>query len=261
MKKPRTSSRKPHESAEVVATDLGKTSKSPVLVPPIAPESSKPSNVTVCREAWETQKLRLSESEQGYFQVRTSASIVASFASGAAVAAFVALVTAMKDAKVGQLGLWSWVVGSAGVVAVVLLVWGAYLSLASALTTKVRDLPDPDKVIDKELGYSSEAQLYRQLISNAEGFICDHRNATASIGRRLKIGVRLLLVSTGLSMLMSMGLVYYSTMSNSDGKPITRSEPPMPPKQPAMDSQVIERGDRPQSGPKQPEKPIPGGKK
>lgn len=225
------------------------------------PASTKPSNALICREAWETQKLRLAESEQGYFQIRTSASIVASFASGAAVAALVALVAAMKDARVGQLGLWSWMVGGAGVLAVTLLVWGAYLSLASALTTKVRDLPDPDKVIDKESGYSSEAQLYRQLISNAEGFICDHRKATASIGRKLKIGVRLLLISTGLSLLMSMGLVYYSTMSSSDGKPITRSEPPMPPKQPAMESQVIERGGKPPIIPSPPAKPGQGEKK
>lgn len=208
--------------------------------------ASRPSNALICREAWELEKTRVSQSEQGYFQARTSSSIVASFASGGAVAALAALVSILKDATSAQMrdaGTW-FLVGA--VFSLVALVVGSYLALSGALTRKVKDLPSANQVIEKEGGYESEAQLFRQLIDNAEAFIKDHTDRTKSIGKALKRGVILLLLSTATSFVLSLCLVYYLSMSKEPvAKPITRSEPPMPPRQPAMDGGTVERGQKP----------------
>ncbi len=218
---------------------------SPVGTVPAAlvpePKSAKPTNALICREAWELEKLRITQAEQSYFQIRTSSSIVASFASGGAVAALVALVSLLKDSHdVGlalKVGAWS---------AVVLLVAGSFLALAGALTRKVRNLPSGNQIIEKEGGYDSEAQLLRQLIDNSESFITDHLERTKTIGRGLRWGVVLLLISTAISFSLSLSIVFSSPMSKEQtSKPITRSEPPMPPRQPAMDGGTIERGEKP----------------
>lgn len=240
MKKPRTRTAKPPEPPELPKVDLTPvTGEQPSK--PAESKTGKPSNALICREAWELEKLRVSQAEQSYFQIRTSSSIVASFASGGAVAALVALVSLLKDAR--DVVLW-WKVGAW--TATVLLTTGSLLALAGALTRKVRNLPSGNQVIEKEGGYDSEAQLLRQLIDNTEPFIKDHIERTKTIGRGLRWGVVLLLISTAISFGLALSIVFSSAMSKEpNSKPITRSEPPMPPRQPAMDGGTIERGDKP----------------
>jgi hypothetical protein len=171
-------------------------------VPKDEKESHKPTNSLICREAWELEKLRINQAEQGYFQIRASSSVVASFAAGGAVAALVALISLLKDAHNQPLLL---LILSG--LTICLLVVGAAFALAGALSKKVRNLPSANQVIDKEGGYESEAQLYRQLIDNVEAFISDHQNRTKTIGRGLRFGVILLLISTGMSFSLCLYLV------------------------------------------------------
>lgn len=222
------------------STKLSQVSTVPAALVP-EPKSAKPTNALICREAWELEKLRITQAEQSYFQIRTSSSIVASFASGGSVAALVALVSLLKDVQeVGLVlivGAWS---------STALLVLGSFLALAGALTRKVSNLPSGNQVIEKEGGYESEAQLLRQLIDNSKSFIEDHTERTKTIGRGLRWGVVLLLISTAISFSLSLSIVFSSAMSKEQiSKPITRSEPPMPPRQPAMDGGTIERGEKP----------------
>lgn len=239
MKKPRTSRAKSTVTATPPAAELAKGTESQVLT--AESKSAKPTNALICKEAWELEKLRMTQAEQSYFQIRASSSIVASFASGGAVATLVALVALLKDVEVRPVWL---LIAAWGAVA--LLVVGSAFALAGALTKKVRNLPSANQVIDKTGGYESEAQFYRQLIDNVEGFIIDHTNRTRTIGRGLRLGVALLVLSTGLSFSLSLFIVFSSAMSKEPiSKPITRSEPPMPPRQPAMDGGTIERGEKP----------------
>lgn len=188
-----------------------------------------PSNALICREAWESQKGRLEQAQQAYWQIRTSASIVASFAAGGGVAALVAMLVVLQAAEASSLPQYGLVI--AGVVAVLsigLFLAGARLSLRGAMSRELLEIVDPNVVIKNEQGYRSEAELLRQQIANATPVIKDHQDKTRIIARDLWLGVRLILGSIGVSLLLALAMVYTGMMNTDSDQTSINTNPPMP---------------------------------
>lgn len=202
-----------------------------------------PSNALICREAWETQKGRLEQSQQAYWQIRTSASIVASFAAGGGVAAIVALLVALKDARVAQLGNLGYGALGLSAVSVGLFIFGAWFSLRGAMSREIKEIVDPNALISKPDGYHSEAELLRQMIANARAVITDHQAKTREIAHDLRLGVGALIASIGLSLLLSLALVFSSTMSTDTDKTSIDVNPPMPAEPKPMEGGTTTEGD------------------
>lgn len=209
-------------------------------------KSKQPSNDEVCEQAWEVQKLRIQQSEQGYFQIRTSASVVASFATGGAVASIGALLSIFKDTKVSGV-LWiNLLLVAISLVSIALLAVGSYKALSGTFASSVKDLVVPDHLIDNRK-YKRKSELFRQQIANARPFISSHRERTTAIAKDVRDGVQLLVACMVLAFSTSFIVVSIekgisSTKEKSSPQPespnSTESRPKIIPAQDTMKSRT-----------------------
>lgn len=112
------------------------------------------------------------------------------------------------------------------------------------MSREIKEIVDPNALISKPDGYRSEAELLRQMIANAKPVIADHQAKTKEISHDLRLGVGALIASIGLSLLLSLALVFSSTMSADTDKTSTDVNPPMPAEPKPMEGGTTTEGDK-----------------